>query len=79
MSFDIKRGSRVAIIGNIGSGKSTLLKLLARLYWPKSGQLSIDGVDAGQIDPADWHTTVGYVGQDCRLFHGSMRENVHDR
>lgn len=76
VSFDIKRGSRVAIIGNIGSGKSTLLKLLARLYWPKSGQLSIDGVDAGQIDPADWHTTVGYVGQDCRLFHGSMRENV---
>ncbi|MDH2067736.1 type I secretion system permease/ATPase [Pantoea sp. GD03673] len=76
VSFDVKPGSRVAIIGNIGSGKSTLLKLLARLYWPKSGQLSIDGVDAGQIDPADWHTTVGYVGQECRLFHGSLRENV---
>lgn len=76
LSFDIPRGSRVAIIGNIGSGKSTLLKLLARLYWPTSGQLLLDGVDAAQIDPADWRGTVGYVGQDCRLFHGTLRENV---
>lgn len=76
LSFDIPRGSRVAIIGNIGSGKSTLLKLLARLYWPTSGQLLLDGVDAAQIDPADWRGAVGYVGQDCRLFHGTLRENV---
>jgi len=76
LSVDIPPGSRVAIIGNIGSGKSTLLKLLARLYWPTSGQLLLDGVDAAQIDPADWHKTVGYVGQDCRLFHGTLRENV---
>ncbi|MBV4414546.1 type I secretion system permease/ATPase [Enterobacteriaceae bacterium YMB-R22] len=76
VSFQIGRGERVAIIGNIGSGKSTLLKLVARLYQPKSGQMSIDGVDVAQIDPADWRTAVGYVGQDCRLFFGSLRENV---
>lgn len=76
ISMQIERGEHVAIIGNIGSGKSTLLKLIARLYQPKSGQMSIDGVDVMQVDPADWRTAVGYVGQDCRLFFGSMRENV---
>lgn len=76
VSFQVGRGERVAIIGNIGSGKSTLLKIIARLYQPKSGQMSIDGVDVAQVDPADWRTAVGYVGQDCRLFYGSLRENV---
>ena len=76
ISFQISPGEHVAIIGNIGSGKSTLLKLIARLYQPKSGQMAIDGVDVAQIDPADWRTTVGYVGQECRLFFGSLRENV---
>ena len=76
LSVQIASGERVGIIGNIGSGKSTLLKLIARLYQPKSGQMSIDGVDVAQIDPSDWRTTVGYVGQECRLFFGSLRENV---
>lgn len=72
----IKHGERVAIVGSIGSGKSTLLRTMARLYQPVEGQLLINGIDAEQIDPADWSSTVGYVGQDARLFYGSLRENL---
>ncbi|WP_207883446.1 type I secretion system permease/ATPase [Pseudomonas sp. 30_B] len=76
INMSIKHGERVAIVGSIGSGKSTLLRLMARLYQPVEGHLQINGIDAEQIDPADWNSTVGYVGQDARLFFGSLRENL---
>jgi ATP-binding cassette subfamily C protein LapB len=76
VSLSIKHGERVAIVGSIGSGKSTLLRVMARLYQPVEGHLQINGIDAEQIDPADWNSTVGYVGQDARLFFGSLRENL---
>lgn len=76
ISLDIKHGERVAIVGSIGSGKSTLLRVMSRLYQPVEGQLLINGVDAEQIDPADWNSTVGFVGQDTRLFYGSLRDNL---
>lgn len=76
VSLSINPGERVAIIGRIGSGKSTLLRIIARLYQPVEGQIFSDGLDVNQIDPADWRKAVGYVGQDSRLFCGSLRENV---
>lgn len=76
ININIKAGERVAIIGSIGSGKSTLLRVMGRLYQPRSGQISIDGVDATQVDPADWRAAIGYVSQDCRLFYGTLRYNV---
>ncbi|MGB3127240.1 MAG: type I secretion system permease/ATPase, partial [Pseudomonas sp.] len=76
VNLSIKPGERVAILGRIGSGKSTLLRVMARLYLPVSGQMFTDGLDVNQIDPADWRKAVGYVGQDARLFYGSLRENV---
>lgn len=76
INLSIKHGERVAIVGSIGSGKSTLLRVMARLYQPVEGQLLINGIDAEQIDPADWSSTVGFVGQDARLFFGSLRENL---
>ncbi|MFJ2713264.1 type I secretion system permease/ATPase [Pseudomonas sp. NPDC087346] len=72
----IETGERVAILGRIGSGKSTLLRVMARLYSPVEGQMFSSGLDVHQIDPADWRKAVGYVGQDARLFYGSLRENV---
>ncbi len=69
-------GERVAILGRIGSGKSTVLRLLANLYQPTAGQVEVDGIDLRQIDPADFRARVGYVGQDPRLFHGTLRDNV---
>ena len=76
INLTIKPGERVAILGRIGSGKSTLLRVMARLYSPVGGQMFTDGLDVNQIDPADWRKAVGYVGQDARLFYGSLRENV---
>ncbi|MDB5766434.1 MAG: transporter related protein [Collimonas fungivorans] len=76
ISTSIKAGERVAILGRIGSGKSTLLRLMARLYAPVGGQMLTDGLDVSQIDPADWRKAVGYVGQEARLFYGTLRENI---
>ncbi|EIK71986.1 type I secretion system ATPase [Pseudomonas synxantha BG33R] len=76
INLSIKPGERVAVLGRIGSGKSTLLRVMARLYLPVGGQMFTYGLDVNQIDPADWRKAVGYVGQDARLFYGSLRENV---
>lgn len=76
VNLTVAAGERVAILGRIGSGKSTLLRVMARLYSSTQGQMFTDGLDVNQIDPADWRKAVGYVGQDARLFYGSLRENV---
>lgn len=76
IDLEIAAGERVAIIGSVGSGKSTLLRVLARLYQPVSGQMSSDGLDIHQIDPADWRGAVSYVGQEPRLFRGTLRDNL---
>jgi ATP-binding cassette subfamily C protein LapB len=69
-------GERVAVLGRIGSGKSTVLRLLAGLYQPTEGLVEVDGIDLRQIDPADYRAKIGFVSQDPRLFHGTLRENV---
>lgn len=76
VSFRIKAGERLAILGRNGSGKSTLEKLLMGLYTPDSGAILIDGIDLRQLDPADLRHNIGYVPQDIQLFNGSLRENV---
>ncbi|WP_082746552.1 MULTISPECIES: ATP-binding cassette domain-containing protein [Stenotrophomonas] len=76
ISLSIAPGERVAILGRIGSGKSTLLRVMSRLYSPTEGQMFTDGLDVNQIDPADWRKAVGFVNQEARLFHGTLRENV---
>ncbi|SFR95190.1 ATP-binding cassette, subfamily C, LapB [Dyella sp. OK004] len=76
ISFTVAPGERVGIVGKVGSGKSTLLKVIARLYEPTDGQLLADGLNASQIDPADWRHAVGYVGQHSRLFYGTLRQNI---
>ncbi|MFG6655665.1 type I secretion system permease/ATPase [Scandinavium sp. M-37] len=76
ISFKIKAGERIAILGKIGSGKSTLLRVMARLYTATGGQILADGLDVLQIDPIDWRKHVGFVSQESRLFYGSLRENI---
>ncbi|WP_240531210.1 type I secretion system permease/ATPase [Variovorax boronicumulans] len=76
VSLAIKAGERIAILGNIGCGKSTLLRVMAAMYQPGAGQVLLDGVDVGQIDPADVRAAVGLLSQDARLFHGTLRDNV---
>lgn len=76
ISFKIKAGEKVGIIGRIGCGKSTLAKLLLGLYKPDEGSISIDGTDYLQINPADIRRQIGYVAQDVVLFYGSVKSNI---
>ncbi len=76
ISFKIKPGEKVAIVGRIGSGKTTIEKLIMGLHEPDSGAILVDGVDLHQIDPADLRRNIGYVAQDTTLFFGSVRENL---
>ena len=76
MSFSIKQGEHVAILGKNGCGKSTLNKLLMAFYRPESGQLLLDGIDLQQYDPTLLRKQIGYVPQDVSLFHGSLKDNI---
>ena len=76
VSFKIKAGEHVALLGRMGSGKTTLHKLMLGLYQPTEGAILIDGIDSRQIDPAELRRSVGYVQQDTQLFYGTMRENL---
>ena len=72
----VEPGERIAVLGRIGSGKSTILRLLAGLYLPTEGMVDVDGIDLRQIDPAEFRARVGFVSQEPRLFHGTLRDNV---
>jgi ATP-binding cassette subfamily C protein LapB len=76
ISFRIKGGERVGIIGRVGCGKSTIERLMLGIYEPTSGSVLVDGTDLRQIDPADLRRNVGCVPQDVCLFFGSVRDNI---
>ena len=76
VSFTIKEGEKVGIIGRIGSGKSTVARLMMGLYEPAEGAIYADDTDYRQIDPADLRRNMAYIAQDVVLFRGSVRENI---
>ncbi len=76
VSLEIKAGERVAFVGENGAGKTTLIKLLARLYDPQHGRITVDGVDLRQLDPAEWHKQIGIIFQDYCRYNLTARENV---
>ena len=76
ISFAIRPGERVGIIGKAGCGKSTLLRLLVRLHEAQSGRLSLDGRDIRQFDPHVLRRAIGYMPQDAHLFDGSLEDNL---
>ena len=76
VSFDIKAGTRVAIVGGSGSGKSTMLKLLLGLYEPDSGEVRINGENAAAFSKADLRSIFAYVPQDSFLFPDSIGFNI---
>lgn len=76
ISFKVKPGERVAIMGATGSGKSSLVGLIPRLYEQNHGVISIDGVDSSELDIAKLRGAIGYVPQEVLLFTGSVRDNI---
>jgi ATP-binding cassette subfamily B protein len=73
---EIPAGTRTALVGETGSGKTTLAYLVARLYEPERGSVSIDGTDIRDVTLASLAATVGLVSQETYLFHASIRENL---
>ncbi|MEN6328441.1 MAG: type I secretion system permease/ATPase [Syntrophomonas sp.] len=76
MSFEIRPGTIVGIVGRSGSGKSTISKLIQRLYIPEAGKILIDGVDISLADPAWLRRQIGVVLQENFLFNASVRDNI---
>jgi len=76
VSFDVRPGETVAVVGPTGSGKSTLTALLARLVDPASGQVLIDGVDLRDVRPGGVAASAAVVAQQAFLFDDSVRGNV---
>jgi subfamily B ATP-binding cassette protein HlyB/CyaB len=76
VSFSVRPGQVVGVVGSSGSGKSTIAKLIQRLYVPESGRVLIDGVDLAMVDLAWLRRQTGVVLQENVLFNTSIRENI---
>jgi len=76
VSFEVRSGEAIGIIGPSGSGKSTLIQILLRLRQPDTGRYLVGGVDAAEIDDESWFSQVAFVPQDCRVFNDTVRENI---
>jgi len=75
-SVNLKPYKMTAIVGDSGAGKSTITKLLMRLYDPKAGRISVDGVDLKEIDLRHLHESIAIVPQNPDLFDCSLGENI---
>ena len=76
VSFEVKPGERVGIVGATGAGKSTLISLLLRFYDVTSGRIVIDGVDIREMDLGELRRMFGLVLQDVHLFSGTVAGNI---
>ncbi len=76
ISFSVKAGEVIGIVGSTGSGKTTLIKLLQRLYVPEQGRILIDGIDLSMVDSSWLRRQIGVVIQDGVLFNNSIRDNI---
>ncbi|MFH1070338.1 MAG: ABC transporter ATP-binding protein [Candidatus Glassbacteria bacterium] len=76
VSLFIPKGKMTAVVGVSGSGKSTLVALLARLYDPDSGRITIDGVDLREFRSQTWRSRIGVVSQSTFLFNDTVRANL---
>lgn len=76
VELKIKKGSKIAIVGQSGSGKSTLLDLLVRFYDPTFGKILIDGIDIKELKIEDYRALFGIVSQETILFNDTIANNI---
>lgn len=76
ISFSIRRGEAVGLVGPSGAGKTSLADVILRLFEPASGEILLDGTPIRDISITEWRRNVGYVPQEVFLFNNTVRENV---
>lgn len=76
ISFDVKKGETIALVGNSGGGKTTIVNLLPRFYQVKEGDIKIDGISIKKIKINDLRANIAVVFQDNFLFEGTIKENI---
>ena len=76
VSFDVKPGEKVAIVGESGVGKTTLISLLLGLYFPQKGKITIDGKDIRKIELRSYRSRIGVVPQEPTLFNKNITDNI---
>ena len=76
MSFEIKKGERVAFVGHNGAGKTTLVKLLMGLYDVTDGKITVSNTDISELEPKSYHSHFGTVFQDLQIFALPISQNV---
>ncbi len=76
LNLTIHAGEKLAVLGHMGSGKTTFLNLLMGLYEPSEGHISLNNIDARQLDPSWVREHIGYVPQKAELFNTSLRDNI---
>jgi ATP-binding cassette subfamily B protein len=76
VSFSVKKGETLAVIGTTGSGKSTIANLITRMYDPTSGKITIDDIPIADFKVENLRSQIGYVPQDVFLFSDSIRNNI---
>ena len=76
VSFDVKQGQTIAIVGPTGAGKTTIVNLLSRFYNVDSGKVLIDGIDISKVKIHSLRTQMGVMMQDSFIFSGTIMDNI---